>query len=132
MGARYNFDDMTLHQKKDYEVKANWKLLAENFVDFYHINAVHPALAKYSRVDDHLPYQGHGQYVGFATSPLTDCGGAGDSCNFNAFPRANDVERQSALFFQIFPNVSLTIYPHSVYTLIKYPTSPSSSKEHLT
>ena len=41
----------------------NWKLIAENYVDFYHVDAVHPELAKFSRVDDHQPYQGGGQYV---------------------------------------------------------------------
>lgn len=36
----------------------DWKLIAENFVDFYHVDAVHPELARFSRVDDHQPYQG--------------------------------------------------------------------------
>jgi len=129
---RYDLGSMTVHQKKEYDILANWKLVAENFVDFYHINAVHPELSRYSRVDDHVPYQGHGQYVGFATSPLTNCGGPGDSHNFNAFPRINKVETNSALFFQIFPNISVTLYPHSMYTLIKFPHSPGITKESLT
>merc|ERR1711937_1101094 len=106
---------MHLHASKEYDIQANWKLVAENFVDFYHIDAVHPALAEFSRVDDHLPYQGKGQYVGFVTSPLSDCGGPGDLCNFNAFNGINSLEQKSALFFQVFPNVSITLYPPSLY-----------------
>lgn len=130
--ARYDLDDLELSDVKDYSIKGDWKLIAENFVDFYHINAVHPELAKFSRVDDHLPYQGRGQYIGFATAPLTDSGGPGDSHNFSNFPRLRGIESSAALFFQIFPNVSVTIYPHSVYTLMTFPTdTPGVTKERL-
>lgn len=131
--ARYDMDDLLLHGSKDYHIKGDWKLIAENFVDFYHINAVHPELSKFSRVDDHKPYQGKGQYVGFVTTPLTDSGGPGDSHHFNAFSRISPAESQSALFFQIFPNLSVTIYPHSVYTLMTLPSSViGQTKEQLT
>jgi phenylpropionate dioxygenase-like ring-hydroxylating dioxygenase large terminal subunit len=130
--SRYDFSEMSVHKKKDYNIAANWKLVAENFVDFYHINSVHPGLAKFSRVDHHVPYQGNGQYVGFATDPLTDHGGPGDSSKFNAFPRVSLAEKNAALFFHIFPNVSVTIYPHSVYTLISFPEEPGRTREQLT
>lgn len=130
---RYDLHDCELHGTQDYGIAGNWKLIVENFVDFYHINAVHPALSKFSRVDDHRPYQGHGQYVGFVTTPLTDCNGPGDSHHFNKFPNLTPAEDTAALFFQIFPNVSLTIYPHSVYTLITFPQDESGkTKEQLT
>lgn len=129
---RFDLDGLQMHDHKDYTIKGDWKLVAENFVDFYHINAVHPELAKFSRVDDHVPYQGMGQYVGFATAPLTDCGGPGDSYNFNHFPRLSKTECSAGLFFQIFPNVSVTIYPHSVYTLMTFPSQiPGQTKERL-
>jgi choline monooxygenase len=130
---RYDLDDMELHKMIDYGIQGNWKLIAENFVDFYHIDAVHPALSKFSKVDDHKSYQGKGQYVGFCTAPLTDCGGPGDSHMFNPFPRLAKTESSAALFFQIFPNVSVTIYPHSVYTLMCFPgSSPGETKEQMT
>jgi len=129
---RYDFEDMELHDVTNFDIKGNWKLVAENFVDFYHINAVHPGLAPFSRVEDHLPNQGKGQYVGFVTSPLTDCGGPGDKSKFNVFPRINKMEQEAALFFHIFPNVSLTVYPHSVYTLIAVPgEQPGTCREQL-
>jgi len=101
--ARYDMDDLLLHGVKDYQIKGDWKLIAENFVDFYHINAVHPELSKFSRVDDHKPYQGNGQYVGFVTTPLTDSGGPGDQHHFNPFQRISPAESKSALFFPSFP-----------------------------
>lgn len=129
---RYDFDELELHGQKEYDIKGDWKLVAENFVDFYHINAVHPELAKYSRVDDHSPYQGHGHYCGFVTSPLTDCDGPGDAGNFNPFQRLSVAESSAALFFHIFPNISITIYPHSIYTLLTLPGKPGETRETLT
>jgi len=129
---RYDLDNMEFSGKKAYTIKGDWKLIAENFVDFYHINAVHPELSRFSRVDDHQPYQGKGQYVGFVTNPLTNSGGPGDLHNFNLFKGLAPIEKSSALFFQLFPNVSVTIYPHSVYTLMTFPTStPGVTKESL-
>jgi len=130
---RYDLNNLEYAGRKVYNINGDWKLIAENFVDFYHINAVHPELAKFSRVDDHKPYQGSGQYVGFVTEPLTDCGGPGDSTNFNQFPRINKIEKTAALFFHIFPNVSITIYPHSIYTLMTLPGAKAgTTKEQLT
>eukprot|EP00435_Cladocopium_sp_Y103_P020071 s777_g4.t2 len=130
---RYDLDDLELFSTKNYDIGGDWKLIAENFVDFYHIDAVHPELSRFSRVDDHLPYQGDGQYVGFVTSPLTDCGGPGDSIKFGQFARLREVESKSALFFHIFPNISVTIYPHSVYTLLTLPSkTPGRTEEQLT
>ncbi|CAE7250907.1 yeaW [Symbiodinium pilosum] len=130
---RYDMDEMEIFDRQLYDIKGDWKLIAENFIDFYHVDAVHPALARFSRVDDHVPYQGHGQYVGFVTSPLTDCGGPGDSDRFNSFGRLRPTELKAGLFFHIFPNVSVSIFPHSVWTLMTFPTStPGKSQEALT
>lgn len=130
---RHDLDKLELHGIKDYTVKGNWKLLAENFIDFYHINAVHPALSKFSKVSDHQPYQGKGQYVGFVTTPLSDCGGPGDFHHFNTFPRVTKEEQKAALFFHIFPNVSVTVYPHSMYSLIMLPSDEAGrTHEQLT
>ncbi|CAJ1338053.1 unnamed protein product [Effrenium voratum] len=130
--ARYDLDEMHLYKHKMYDIAGNWKLIAENYVDFYHVDAVHPELAKFSRVDDHQPYQGGGQYVGFVTNPLTDCGGPGDTSRFNHFARLKAVESSSGLYFQIFPNVSLTIYPHSMFTMLTLPAGPDRTQEQLT
>jgi hypothetical protein len=41
-------------------------------------------------------------------------------------------ESKAALFFHVFPNISITIYPHSVYTLIMLPDGNGATKEQLT
>ena len=61
-----------------YDIKANWKLLIENFLEYYHLPAVHPALCDVSGVDEHQRFQGKGMYCGFVTHPLTAGGTAID------------------------------------------------------
>lgn len=51
---------MTEHTKT-YRTNANWKLLYENFLEYYHLPAVHPGLCPVSGVDEHARRQGKGQ-----------------------------------------------------------------------
>jgi phenylpropionate dioxygenase-like ring-hydroxylating dioxygenase large terminal subunit len=69
--ALYPFEDFVTVQTQDLDVKANWKLLAENFMDFYHVPTVHPGYCDVSRFDDHDRSQGDGMYLCHVTYPLT-------------------------------------------------------------
>ncbi len=53
-----------------YEIDANWKLVAENFMEYYHLPWVHPGLVKVSPINAHYRWQGPGTYIGFCTSPI--------------------------------------------------------------
>lgn len=114
-----------------YYTDIDWKLLAENFMEWYHVGPVHPALAQFSTTEMHHMNEGKGQYVGFVTRPVTNCGGAADTDKFHPTPGSTPLDQETAYFYHIFPNVSVTIYPHSVYTLVMLPFGPGRSKEIL-
>jgi phenylpropionate dioxygenase-like ring-hydroxylating dioxygenase large terminal subunit len=38
-------------------IRANWKLLMENFMEYYHLEPVHPQLCAVSGVDEHVRMQ---------------------------------------------------------------------------
>ena len=62
----------------EYEIAANYKLVAENFMEYYHLPWVHPGLVKVSPIEAHHRWQGPGMYAGFCTTPIapdTDDGG---------------------------------------------------------
>ncbi len=40
----YPLHDLLVVKRKTYDIEANWKLLMENFLDYYHLNAIHPEL----------------------------------------------------------------------------------------
>lgn len=48
----------------DYEVAANWKLLAENFQESHHFPGVHPALEALTRTEEARSHLTEGQWLG--------------------------------------------------------------------
>jgi len=46
--SRFNLPNLKLARTIEYDVKANWKLLFQNYSECYHCGPVHPALAKLS------------------------------------------------------------------------------------
>ncbi len=90
--AGYGLDRWRLHETADIEIKANWKLISENYQEYYHLSWVHPDLAKVSRVRDHYRYQGPGQYCGQTTSPVS--GDDRDDCLI-AYGRREDLFLQA-------------------------------------
>jgi len=128
---KYPLHEMTLLGKQTYDLDVDWKLLAENFMEWYHVGPVHPELAKFSTMDKHFMNSGEGQYVGFVTRPVTNCGGPADTDLFHPTPNTNEYDQTTAFFYHLFPNVAVTVYPHSVYTLVMLPTGPGKSRETL-
>ena len=70
--AGYELESWQVQEQLDVGIDANWKLITENFQEYYHLPWVHPGLATVSRVDDHYRYQGPGLYCGQTTTPVTD------------------------------------------------------------
>jgi choline monooxygenase len=68
--AGYRLDEWELARVAEYDVAADYKLLAENFMEYYHLPWVHPGLVKVSPMAAHHRWQGSGMYMGFCTSPI--------------------------------------------------------------
>ena len=69
--CRHPLGEMQRVRRRTYEIQANWKLIAENFMEYYHLPWGHPELCNVSGFDNHYRYQGPGMYTGMATIPLT-------------------------------------------------------------
>lgn len=111
------FDGGALHpySRKVYDVQSNWKMLIENFLEYYHLPAVHPDLCNVSGVDEHQRRQGKGMYMCFVTSPLNGDSTAGptpiDPGRIPPFPGLGDSNLQTAWHVCLFPNVFFSLYP---------------------
>ena len=114
-----------------FDVAANWKLLAENFAEYYHLGWVHPELAKVSRVKDHYRYQGPGMYCGQTTTPVS-----GDQRDdWLTLPPAaglDESDASSGRFVTIFPNVLLSVLPNHTFVVLLEPVAASRTIEHCT
>jgi len=118
----YPWSNMAVVAQNEYRIEANYKMVAENFIEYYHLPWVHPELCAVSSVANHIRRQGTGHYMGFATYPLTNGGTPTDPDRFPAFAGINEADREAAWFIQVFPNISYWIFPHNVVTLITAPT----------
>lgn len=117
-----------VQQAQAYEIDANWKLIAENFMEYYHLPWVHPELIKVSRMEDHHRYQGKGMYTGMTTNPISESGRS----NWLALPPFDGLtgdELVSGRFVHVFPNVSISVLPNHAFVMILSPTGVGHTSE---
>ncbi len=126
--ANYGLEDWTVAAEKVYEIGANWKLIAENFMEYYHLPWVHPELIKVSRMEDHYRYQGQGMYTGMMTNPVSQADNSG-WLELPPAPGLTDDELVSGRFMHLFPNVSISVLPNHVFVMILTPEGPGHTSE---
>jgi choline monooxygenase len=105
-----------------YQVKANWALYCENYLEGFHIPFVHPGL---SAVID------YGHY----STEMFDCANLqlgiakkGDAC-FDLPPESPDFGRQvAAYYFWVFPNLMFNFYPWGLSLNVVEPTGISATQ----
>ena len=51
--AEFDIADMAPGGSMTFDIRSNWKLVVENFLESYHLPVVHPALNAYSPLEDH-------------------------------------------------------------------------------
>jgi choline monooxygenase len=128
--ARYPLEELKLFKSAQFDVKANWKLIAENFMEYYHLPTIHPELVRVSKVNLHYRHQGPGMYMGFCTSPLSQ----DPQSPFEllpVMPGLNKQEAESAMWIHIYPNISLFLLPNNLFTLLLRPQGPSETVESI-
>jgi Rieske 2Fe-2S family protein len=118
----YGAGECRLAFKKVFDLKCNWKFVAENLLDFYHARTIHAATfgSQYKLKDNALPF--------------TPIGDGGMSFEFgsdmrknapNAFPRLSWLDQTNPDFQAgkgaIFPNINLFVNTDSVRSWTLWP-----------
>jgi len=128
--AGYGLERYEVRRSVTVNVQADWKLLTENFQEYYHLAWVHPELAKVSKVDDHYRFQGPGRYCGQTTTPIS----AGDNDEWTTLQNGSGLsssDAESGRHIALFPNVMLTLLPNHACTFLLEPVEPGKSREHI-
>lgn len=128
--GNFPLHDLVLVKRKAYAIKANWKLVAENFLEYYHLPWVHPELCSVSAVDMHKRNQGAGMYMSFYASPLLKGNTPLDADYLPAMPGLSPVEQNSGYFPYIFPNLAMFLFPHHLFVLMIKPESINKTVEY--
>lgn len=127
--APYRLHEWVIVRQMDFLFRANYKLVGENFMEYYHLPWVHPELIKVSRMEDHYRWQGRGMYTGMMTWPISQ-GDEGGWLGLPPMPGLADQYYESARFIWLFPNVALNVMPNHSFVMITRPDGPARTVEN--
>jgi choline monooxygenase len=128
--AGYRLDEWEIARTAHYEVDANYKLLAENFMEYYHLPWVHPGLVKVSPIEAHHRWQGRGMYSGMCTNPIAaDSEQGGWQVGLPAISGLGESDASSARFIWLFPNVAINVLPNHLFLIHADPVGPARTRE---
>jgi Rieske 2Fe-2S family protein len=121
--SHWNVAQLRSAKRVKYDVRANWKLMFENYAECYHCPGVHPQLQKISPSDSAENDLREGPFLGGfmkinAGKSLTM---SGNACA--AF--VGEIENlQQVFYYSIFPNMLLSLHPEYVMVHQLWPQSP--------
>jgi choline monooxygenase len=115
--AGFEFAGLEFAERRDYVIDCNWKVYVDNYLEGYHIPIAHPGLMKELDYANYRTdtFRYHSQQ--FAPIRAMKSGDAGE----RAYAPGSGL--QEALYFWIFPNLMLNIYPDNISTNLIVPLS---------
>lgn len=123
--THWNLPELRSAQRIEYDVRANWKLIFENYSECYHCPGVHPALSKltpYDAAENDLcegPFLGGFMPIKKGMSLTT----SGNACALPVGDR-KAADRARIFYYSIFPNMLLSMHPDYVMVHQIRPQSP--------
>ena len=117
----YEVERLEVGRRVRYDVKANWKLLVENFMECYHCATIHPELTEV------LPEFANGYaaqyYVGHGAEFAADAEGftVDGSAGFEALPRLAKAQDRRYYAITIKPSVFVNLVPDHVIVHRMFP-----------
>jgi Rieske 2Fe-2S family protein len=124
--APYRPDELVVGARTTYELRANWKLVHENYQECYHCSEIHPALCRVTPPDSGWSIETRGAYVAGPMELVDDVetmslDGRSDAGPIPWLPP--DLHRQVG-YFGIFPNLLISTLPDYVLTHRIEPIAP--------
>jgi len=124
----WNLANLRSAKRIEYDVKANWKLMFENYAECYHCPGVHPQLQKVSPYDSAENDLSEGPFLG---GFMKINAGKGLTVSGNACAMKIDHEHEHeheqndvVFYYSIFPNMLLSLHPEYVMVHQLWPQSP--------
>ncbi|MDD7921478.1 aromatic ring-hydroxylating oxygenase subunit alpha [Actinomycetospora callitridis] len=127
--AEYRLDEWVTQRTSTYDVAANYKLIGENFMEYYHLPWVHPELNQVSKFSDHYRWQGPGLYTGMCTTPVSRNTDAGGWDGLKALSTLGPQDADSGRFVWLFPGTALVVLPNHAFVLFNRPVAANRTVE---
>ena len=121
--AAWGMQDLRMHKRVVYEVKANWKLIVQNYNECLHCPLLHPAL---HRITDYLSGDNDQPQAGYIGGSMEFRGSAQTMSTDGERRRAhlpglNEKQKQEVLYYTVYPNLFLSLHPDYVMTHTLWP-----------
>ena len=114
----FQFAGLEFAERRDYLIDCNWKVYVDNYLEGYHIPIAHPGLM---REIDYTQYRTDTfRYYSQQFAPIRAL--KPDDAVERAYAPGTG-SRKEALYFWIFPNLMLNIYPDNISTNLIVPLS---------
>jgi Rieske 2Fe-2S family protein len=113
--SHWNMSILRSAKRIEYDVRANWKLMFENYSECYHCPGVHPMLSKVSPYDSAENDLTEGPFLGgfMKINQGKSLSMSGNAC---ALP-VGDIRAENharVFYYSIFPNMLLSLHPEYV------------------
>ena len=128
--ARYNLAQLRTVRRIDYEVRANWKLILQNYNECLHCPTIHPELST------KLPYTSgandliEGPFLGGymeIKAPNESATLTGRACGL-PLGDLPDADRRRAFYYALFPTMMLSLHPDYAVFYTVWPKAPMESR----
>ncbi len=128
---RWQMADLRRARRIEYEVGANWKVIAENYSECYHCPGVHPQLNKLTPYDRGRNLESNGPWAGGWMELAGDAGTMstdGGRHGRPSLPGLLPVDDGRIYYFVLWPNLLLSLHPDYVMTHQVWPIDAERSR----
>ena len=128
---RFPIGQLRRGQRIDYEVAANWKVIAENYSECYHCPGVHPQLNRLSPYDQGRNIESHGAWCGgwmVLRDEAVTMSRDGQRHGRASLPGLRIEDERRVYYFLVWPNLLLSIHPDYLMTHRVTPVEPGRSR----
>ena len=127
--THWNLPHLRSGRRVEYDVRANWKLIFENYSECYHCPGVHPMLSRVSPYDSAENDLTAGPFLGgfMKISKGASLTMSGQTC---ALPvgEISAEDHARVFYYSIFPNMLLSLHPDYVLVHQLWPEAPDRTR----
>jgi glycine betaine catabolism A len=128
--APWRMEELRMHRRMVYDVKANWKLIVLNYNECLHCPVLHPAL---HRITDYLSGENDTPHDGYIGGSM-EFRGRAQTMSVDGerrreyLPGLSEKQRKHVLYYAIFPNLFLSLHPDYVMAHMLWPQAVDRTK----
>jgi phenylpropionate dioxygenase-like ring-hydroxylating dioxygenase large terminal subunit len=126
----YELERLEIVATHEYEIEANWKLIAENYHECYHCTNIHPELCRVTPPESGQAFEPTGLVIGGSMELMDHAETMSLTGESGGVPmrRLDRAARRTVLYLQVFPNLLLSPHPDYVLTHLLEPLSPGRTR----